>query len=382
MREEKMEFYRMTKEGGASVRKFISYAMTCFMVLCMTAGAFTAAAADVCAAVTGDSKDSSVAAGAKAAAAAAENTVQTTWKVADAEAAELPEEVEIAFNKATEGFKGEIEPAAYFSAQLVDGTNYMILCRVKAEDEVIDAVNKAGEEAAKTAEAGTAAANTAHKAEEQKPAAETAQKPAAETAQQKTADAAQAAAGTKAEPEVRLMAAVIYEDMLGNASLRKLSDFSLAKYTGAEAAAAEEGMDQHAMTEEPAGTETTAGNDAVDAKTEGETAEAAQPDPLAVRWSIPENYTKCVLPENVKKVYDKALKEFIGNDLDPMALIGTEEKDGMSYAVLCHSILTTADSVESIQVVTLYEDKDGNAYIVNISTVDPAELQNPQEPHT
>lgn len=358
MREEKMEFYRMTKEGGASVRKFISYAMTCFMVLCMTAGAFAAAAADVCAAVTGDSKDSSVAAGAKAAAAAAENTVQTTWKVADAEAAELPEEVEIAFNKATEGFKGEIEPAAYFSAQLVDGTNYMILCRVKAEDEVIDAVNKAGEEAAKTAEAGTAAADTAQKAEEQKPAAETAQKPAAETAQQKTADAAQAAA----QPETRLMAAVIYEDMLGNASLRKLSDFSLAKYTGAEAAAAEEGMDQHAMTEEPAGT--------------------AQPDPLAVRWSIPENYTKCVLPENVKKVYDKALKEFIGNDLDPMALIGTEEKDGMSYAVLCHSILTTADSVESIQVVTLYEDKDGNAYIVNISTVDPAELLESQGSQT
>ena len=53
------------------------------------------------------------------------------WTIDDTESrAELPEEVENAFEKALEGFTGSsLEPVAYVGSQVVAGMNYMILCR-------------------------------------------------------------------------------------------------------------------------------------------------------------------------------------------------------------------------------------------------------------
>lgn len=51
------------------------------------------------------------------------------WEIVDNEAAALPEEVQTAFDKATEQFTGsELTPVAYIANQIVAGTNYMILC--------------------------------------------------------------------------------------------------------------------------------------------------------------------------------------------------------------------------------------------------------------
>ena len=53
------------------------------------------------------------------------------WEVdPEAEAVKLPEEVETAFHNATELLTGtEFTPIAYFSKQVVAGTNYQVLCR-------------------------------------------------------------------------------------------------------------------------------------------------------------------------------------------------------------------------------------------------------------
>ena len=65
------------------------------------------------------------------AAEAAEEPVTGGWEIdTEAEAVELPEEVQAAFEKAVEQLDGnDLTPLAYFSKQIVAGTNYQILCR-------------------------------------------------------------------------------------------------------------------------------------------------------------------------------------------------------------------------------------------------------------
>jgi hypothetical protein len=96
------------------------------------------------------------------------------------------------------------------------------------------------------------------------------------------------------------------------------------------------------------------------------------PAELLGGWSIPADYTKTALPEDVQAAFEKGAEQFFGNELVPMACLGKQTAEGTNYAVLCHSLLTTAEAVESVQVVTIYKDIDGNAYITSANTVDPA----------
>ena len=51
------------------------------------------------------------------------------WELTKNEAAPLPEDVQAAFDKATEKYTGsKLTPVAYVGEQIVAGTNYMILC--------------------------------------------------------------------------------------------------------------------------------------------------------------------------------------------------------------------------------------------------------------
>ena len=62
---------------------------------------------------------------------AAEEPMTGGWEIdTEAVAVELPEEVQAAFKKAVEQLDGnDLTPLAYFSKQIVAGTNYQILCR-------------------------------------------------------------------------------------------------------------------------------------------------------------------------------------------------------------------------------------------------------------
>ena len=66
----------------------------------------------------------------------AEEAVSGGWELFDNDAAALPEDVQAAFDKATEKFTGsELEPVAYIASQVVAGTNYMILCEATTTTE-------------------------------------------------------------------------------------------------------------------------------------------------------------------------------------------------------------------------------------------------------
>ena len=54
----------------------------------------------------------------------------------DNEASVLPEDVQTAFDNATETFTGsELKPVVYVASQAVAGTNYMILCEAATTTE-------------------------------------------------------------------------------------------------------------------------------------------------------------------------------------------------------------------------------------------------------
>ncbi|MBR2675029.1 MAG: hypothetical protein IKE52_06225 [Mogibacterium sp.] len=145
------------------------------------------------------------------------------------------------------------------------------------------------------------------------------------------------AATTTEQPEISYQMVIVYADLEGNAELTQVKEFDLTAYV------------------------------------EGESTDISAEE-LAGGWETAEVKSFVSLPQNVKAVFDKAVENLAGNELEPMALLGTQVVAGTNYAFLCFSTLQTEDPIAGIQVVTVYEDLDGNAEITNICTLDPADF--------
>ena len=304
------------------MRKIYAIIMTLALVLCM--GPAAVYAVPVTDSGAGEAAHAAEAATAENTAGSQAGQQVSEWVIAENEAAALPEDVQTVFSKAAESFNGEMVPVAYFARQLVLGSYYQVLCRVTAAPE---------QAASKSAEGSEASADAA-------------------------------------KPVTSYKVAVISMDLLGNVRIERMSDFNIADYTGLTAE--EEGVAGDGTTE------TAGSKDDRDEETNKTpvAAEPADPDAeipaeLLGGWTVPADYTKIALPEEVKAAFDKGAEQFFGNELVPMAYLGRQTAEGTNYAVLCHSLLTTAEAVESVQVVMIYQDNDGNAYITSANTVDP-----------
>jgi len=144
------------------------------------------------------------------------------------------------------------------------------------------------------------------------------------------------AATTTQQPETSYQMVVVYADLEGNAEITQIKEFDLTEYT------------------------------------DGNNTEISA-ERLAGGWQVAEDRSSVVIPQDAKDVFDKAAGNLDGNELEPMALLGTQVVAGTNYAFLCFSTLQTEETINGIQVVTVYEDLDGNAEITNICTVDPAD---------
>ena len=196
------------------------------------------------------------------------------WELFDNEANALPEDVQTAFDKATETFTGsELKPVSYIASQVVAGTNYMVLC-----------------------EASTTSEN----------------------------------------PSTSYQMVIIYADLKENAEITQIKDFDLMSYI------------------------------------EGDSTEISS-EKLLGGWEVAEEKASVVIPQEAKDAFDKATEKLVGNELEPAALLGTQVVAGTNYAFLCFSTLQTEETINGIQVVTVYADLDGNAEVTNICTVDPAD---------
>ena len=129
---------------------------------------------------------------------------------------------------------------------------------------------------------------------------------------------------------------VIYRDLQGNAQLSKTTPFTLTDYTqgGGE----------------------------------------AKNEVLAGGWYAPNEVTSLPLPDEAKAALDKALSGFVGSNIEPMALLGTQVVAGTNYAILCRVTPVTPDAISSVQVVTVYADLQGNASFINFIPIDPAKF--------
>lgn len=127
---------------------------------------------------------------------------------------------------------------------------------------------------------------------------------------------------------------VIYQDLQGKAELTQSKDFVLTDYTQ--------------------GKSTTPG------------------EALVGGWAVPDSLTVLPLPENAQTAFDKALGEFTGSNIEPMALLGTQVVAGTNYAILCRVTPVVPDAVSTVQVVTVYADLQGNAEFTDFCTLDQA----------
>ena len=140
-----------------------------------------------------------------------------------------------------------------------------------------------------------------------------------------------------AEPLKSYQMVIVYSDLDGNAELTTVKDFDLTAYT--------EGDNTEINAEE-----------------------------LAGGWSVPEETVTTSIPDKAKAAFDKAVDGMTGNEIEPLALLGTQVVAGTNYAFICKSTLATQEPVTGIQIVTVYEDLDGESSITNICTVDPTDF--------
>ena len=145
------------------------------------------------------------------------------------------------------------------------------------------------------------------------------------------------AATTTEQPKSSYQMVVVYADLEGNAEITQVKEFDLTEYTY--------GDDSEISSEQ-----------------------------LSGGWQVAEDRSSVVIPQDAKDVFDMAAENLDGNELEPMALLGTQLVAGTNYAFLCFSTLQTEETLTGIQVVTVYADLEGNAEITNICTVNPADF--------
>lgn len=129
--------------------------------------------------------------------------------------------------------------------------------------------------------------------------------------------------------------AVVYRDLQGNAELTNTADFNLLDYTQSE--------------------------------------NATPAELLPGSWYAPEEQTILPLPEDARQALNKAMDEFTGSSIEPMALLGTQVVAGTNYAILCRVTPVVPDAVSSIQVATVYADLQGGAEFTCFCHLDQAQ---------
>ena len=140
-----------------------------------------------------------------------------------------------------------------------------------------------------------------------------------------------------ANPVTDFAVLTVYVDLEGNAELLNIADFNLGEYAEKE----DEGV----------------------------------PEQLMGGWQAPEAAEGLTsMPQDAATVFSAAFDGFTGNALTPVAYLGRQLVAGMNYAFLCHSSLVTEEPVQSMQLVVIYQDLEGNATVTNIVTVNPADF--------
>lgn len=76
--------------------------------------------------------------------------------------------------------------------------------------------------------------------------------------------------------------------------------------------------------------------------------------------------TSPVLDDQVKAVFAKATETLTGVSYEPVAYVATQVVAGTNHVILCKATATVPDAVTTYALVTVYEDLNGGAEIIQI----------------
>jgi len=74
--------------------------------------------------------------------------------------------------------------------------------------------------------------------------------------------------------------------------------------------------------------------------------------------------------EDAQAAFDNAAQNFVGVNLKPLSLLGTQVVAGKNYKYLCYGETVTATPVSALYIVDVYQDLEGNAEITNCAVLD------------
>jgi len=106
--------------------------------------------------------------------------------------------------------------------------------------------------------------------------------------------------------------------------------------------------------------------------TEGSGA-ALDGEPEEGDWEVSDSAVGSQIPEEAQAAYENARMAYDGTSPTPLTLLGTQVVAGTNYAFLAKGQTDTDNPRSAVQVVTVYEDLEGNAEITNINTLDMGE---------
>ena len=94
-----------------------------------------------------------------------------------------------------------------------------------------------------------------------------------------------------------------------------------------------------------------------------ESAQDVKDNPLG-GWEV--NNGKLSLEENAeaKAAFEKATEGLTGFEYEPIALLGTQIVSGTNYSILARGKAVVPDAEPSYEIITIYEDLEGNAEIL------------------
>lgn len=70
--------------------------------------------------------------------------------------------------------------------------------------------------------------------------------------------------------------------------------------------------------------------------------------------------------ESIQNAYDRAMEGMVGAAYEPIAYLGSQVVAGTNYLVLCRSTVASSDAEPAFTLVTVYEDLDGSAELLDI----------------
>lgn len=96
---------------------------------------------------------------------------------------------------------------------------------------------------------------------------------------------------------------------------------------------------------------------------EPEPEETPENEPITGGWSAAASVE---LTDEVRALLDKALEDYTGLNVVPVAYLGSQVVAGTNHALLCRIAPVTPDAVETWAIVYLYEDLEGRVEITEV----------------